>query len=265
MTDAPIGEPPYPVQFSVEYPDRELDRVTTAFRIFTVIPIAIVLAAVSGPDISWAKSEAAYSGGISAGGILFLAPLLMIVFRQKYPRWWFDWNLNLVRFENRVFSYLVPPPRRVSVNRRRAGSQRRLPLSRLQERYQPLAAAGEMAPGDSPLHSAVLPGTRHVRGNHHRLVRDTLYWALPSRAVRFRGRSDALGQPRTGICLCPDYGPLPAVPAGTVAQDASSSAIERMIRSGCTATGSRSPLSSSIFLGRSKMIASGNAVTTSSP
>lgn len=106
MTDAPIGEPPYPVQFSVEYPDRELDRVTTAFRIFTVIPIAIVLTAVSGPDISWAKSEAAYSGGISAGGILFLAPLLMIVFRQKYPRWWFDWNLNLVRFENRVFSYV---------------------------------------------------------------------------------------------------------------------------------------------------------------
>jgi len=30
----------------------------------------------------------------------------MIVFRQKYPRWWFDWNLNLVRFENRVFAYL---------------------------------------------------------------------------------------------------------------------------------------------------------------
>ena len=100
------AEAPYPVQFSVEYPDRDLDKLSTAFRIFTVIPIAIVLAAVSGPDIGWAKSEAAYSGGISAGGILFLAPLLMIVFRQKYPRWWFDWNLNLVRFENRVFSYL---------------------------------------------------------------------------------------------------------------------------------------------------------------
>jgi len=101
------AEAPYPVQFSVEYPDRDLDRLSTAFRIFTVIPIAIVLAAISGgPDISWAQRDAGYAGGISAGGILFLAPLLMIVFRQKYPRWWFDWNLNLVRFENRVFSYL---------------------------------------------------------------------------------------------------------------------------------------------------------------
>jgi hypothetical protein len=101
------AEAPYPVQFSVEYPDRDLDRVSTAFRIFTVIPIAVVLAAISGgPDVGWAERDASYAGGISAGGILFLAPLLMIVFRQKYPRWWFDWNLNLVRFENRVFSYL---------------------------------------------------------------------------------------------------------------------------------------------------------------
>ena len=101
------AEAPYPVQFSVEYPDRDLDRLSTAFRIFTVIPIAVVLAAISGgPDIGWAERDASYAGGISAGGILFLAPLLMIVFRQKYPRWWFDWNLNLVRFENRVFSYL---------------------------------------------------------------------------------------------------------------------------------------------------------------
>jgi hypothetical protein len=29
------------------------------------------------------------------GGLLFLGPLLMILFRQKYPRWWFDWNLEL--------------------------------------------------------------------------------------------------------------------------------------------------------------------------
>jgi hypothetical protein len=47
----------------------------------------------------------AFSAGV--GGILFFAPLLLIVFRQKYPRWWFDWNLNFARFENRVFSYLL--------------------------------------------------------------------------------------------------------------------------------------------------------------
>jgi hypothetical protein len=112
MTDAPTAESPYPVQFSVEYPDRELDRLTTAFRIFTIIPIAIVLAAVSGAS---GPPPGTYDGdgpgpgawiAVGGGGVLFLAPLLMIVFRQKYPRWWFDWNLNLVRFENRVFSYL---------------------------------------------------------------------------------------------------------------------------------------------------------------
>jgi Domain of unknown function (DUF4389) len=106
MTDAPMTEPPYPVQFSVEYPDRELNRVTTAFRIILAIPILIVLALVSGPDPGWPGRDAAYASGITAGGILFIAPLLMIVFRQKYPRWWFDWNLGLARFENRVGAYL---------------------------------------------------------------------------------------------------------------------------------------------------------------
>jgi len=100
MTDAPATEPAYPVQFSVDYPDRELDRVTTAFRIVVIIPIAIVLALVSGGSgpPTWTA--------FASGGTLFLAPLVMIVFRQKYSRWWFDWNLNLMRFENRVFAYL---------------------------------------------------------------------------------------------------------------------------------------------------------------
>src|ERR1700680_1329295 len=82
---------PFPIRFSVDYPDRDLDRVTTAFRIFVAIPILIVLSAVSG------------AGG--AGGQLFFGPLLMILFRQKYPRWWFDWNLELTRFSSRVALY----------------------------------------------------------------------------------------------------------------------------------------------------------------
>src|SRR5207247_244270 len=49
-------------------------------------------------------STHAFSG---AGGLLFLGPLLMILFRRKYPRWWFDWNLELQRFTNRVFIYLA--------------------------------------------------------------------------------------------------------------------------------------------------------------
>jgi hypothetical protein len=99
----------YPVQLAVEYPDRPLDRLTSALRIFTVIPILIVLAAVSGGGTwEWSAGNSAMAyGGAGAGGLLFIAPLLMILFRQKYPRWWFDWNLELQRFGNRVGSYLA--------------------------------------------------------------------------------------------------------------------------------------------------------------
>ena len=95
----------YPVQFSVDYPNRPLDRLTTAFRIFTVIPIAIVLAAVAGS--TWESNGRASVVVAGAGGLLFLGPLLMILFRQKYPRWWFDWNRELLRFFNRVTAYLA--------------------------------------------------------------------------------------------------------------------------------------------------------------
>jgi hypothetical protein len=97
----------YPATLEVDYPDRPLNRLTTFFRVFTIIPIAIVLATVSG-------ANKVYSGGagsnatvivIGAGGALFAGPLLMILFREKYPRWWFDWNLELTRFSSRVAIY----------------------------------------------------------------------------------------------------------------------------------------------------------------
>ena len=97
----------YPVRFSVDYPDRELDRLSTALRIFWVIPIGIVLGAVSGGNWNWDSGDGTATGVAGAGGILFFAPLLMILFRQKYPRWWFDWNLELYRFSNRVGAYLA--------------------------------------------------------------------------------------------------------------------------------------------------------------
>jgi hypothetical protein len=99
---------PYPVQFSVEYPDRPLNRLTTFFRIFTAIPILIVLTAVVGYYWDWnydAHTYVRYT--IGSGGFVFLAPLLMLLFRRKYPRWWFDWNLELFRFSNRVAIYLA--------------------------------------------------------------------------------------------------------------------------------------------------------------
>jgi hypothetical protein len=95
----------YPLTYSVDYPDRDLDRLTTFFRIFTVIPIAIVLAAVNHYVFGgWGDRATTYAG---AGGILVLGPLLMILFREKYPRWWFDWNRELTRFVMRVHTYVT--------------------------------------------------------------------------------------------------------------------------------------------------------------
>ncbi len=97
----------YPVQFSVDYPDRPLDRLTTFFRLFMAIPIAIVLGAVAGGTWQWTSNGRTAAFAAGAGGLLFFAPLLMIVFQQKYPRWWFDWNLELQRFGTRVGAYLA--------------------------------------------------------------------------------------------------------------------------------------------------------------
>jgi Domain of unknown function (DUF4389) len=96
----------YPVQYSVDYPDRPLNRLTTFFRVFVIIPIAIVLSLVEG------GYTYGYGGGrtttiAAAGGLLVLPVLLMILFRQKYPRWWFDWNLQLMRLTARVGVFLA--------------------------------------------------------------------------------------------------------------------------------------------------------------
>jgi hypothetical protein len=98
----------YPVRFSVDYPDRSLDRVTTAFRIFVSIPIFVVLGTVSGgTSWQWSHGRGTTAMAAGAGGLLFFGPLLMILFRRKYPRWWFDWNLELQRFTNRLGAYVA--------------------------------------------------------------------------------------------------------------------------------------------------------------
>ena len=96
----------HPASLSVDYPDRELNRTTTFFRLFAAIPIVIVLSTVAGGTWQWSY-ENGKSGAAAAGGLLFFGPLLMILFRQKYPRWWFDFNLQLTRFSTRVSSYLA--------------------------------------------------------------------------------------------------------------------------------------------------------------
>ena len=98
---------PYPVTLAIDYPDRPLNRLTTAFRIITVIPIAILLGTLVGYSNQYGASGESATIVVGGVGLLFIPPLLMIVFRQKYPRWWFDWNLELLRFMNRVGAYLA--------------------------------------------------------------------------------------------------------------------------------------------------------------
>jgi hypothetical protein len=97
----------HPLSFSVDYPDRSLNRLTTAFRVFTVIPILIVLATITGYTAQYDGGDTAGTVAIGGGGLLVLPPLLLILFREKYPRWWFDWNLELLRFMNRVGVYFA--------------------------------------------------------------------------------------------------------------------------------------------------------------
>jgi hypothetical protein len=96
----------YPVQFDVDYPTRSLDRLTTALRIFAAIPILILLGLLSQDAIEGSDHHmtTTFASGV---GLLFLPIVLMLLFRQKYPRWWFDWNVNLLRFSNRVTAYLA--------------------------------------------------------------------------------------------------------------------------------------------------------------
>lgn len=104
MSDT-IPSTSYPVSLSVDFPDRQLNRASSFFRPIMVIPIALILVLVSGP--LWTAPHHAWPVVYAAGGILCVPTLLMLLFRWKYPRWWFDWNVNLTRFSLRVGSYFL--------------------------------------------------------------------------------------------------------------------------------------------------------------
>ncbi len=98
----------YPVKLSIDYPDRKLDRLTSFFRIFTIVPIAIVISLMVGSSSSWGEHHDAWRWGVGGtSGILFLPTLLMVLFRQKYPKWWFEWNVNITKFTTRVCNYFA--------------------------------------------------------------------------------------------------------------------------------------------------------------
>ncbi len=98
----------YPATLRVDYP-KQLDRVSSFFRIFWAIPILIVIGVLTSSGETTYITETGKevtNGGSGIAGGLFAATLLMLVFRQRYPKWWFDFNLELNRFSARVGAYL---------------------------------------------------------------------------------------------------------------------------------------------------------------
>jgi Domain of unknown function (DUF4389) len=103
----PLG--PYAARLTIDYPEK-LDRFTTFFRVIWIIPIAIILSLLTATGNETVISETGNrivrsGGGISAG--LWFATMLMIVFRVRYPRWWFDFARELTRFGARASAYLA--------------------------------------------------------------------------------------------------------------------------------------------------------------
>lgn len=99
----------YPARLEVDYSDRH-NRVTTLFRVVLVIPIAViysVLTAGAAQEVFDRGGDAMTSVGCGVVAGLFLATLLMILFRQRYPRWWFDFARELTRFGARVGAYVA--------------------------------------------------------------------------------------------------------------------------------------------------------------
>jgi hypothetical protein len=95
----------YPVSLTVDAAEGDRNRVTCGFRLFLAIPILVLAGTDGGGTYALAGNDGRATVS-AAGGLLVGGPALMILFREKYPRWWFDWNVALLRFLNRVGAYL---------------------------------------------------------------------------------------------------------------------------------------------------------------
>jgi hypothetical protein len=97
----------YPATLTIDYPDRTLNRLTSFFRIFVAIPILIIIGFMTSGTLTMGSHNEGWRTGIMATGLLFLPLVLMILFRAKYPRWWFDCNLAFTRFSNRIVAFVL--------------------------------------------------------------------------------------------------------------------------------------------------------------
>jgi hypothetical protein len=224
----PTGAHDYPLTFSVDYPDRNLDRVSTAFRIFAIIPIAILAAAVEGGSFG---GDAGGRGVRYAGGgigILVIPVVLMLLFRKKYPRWWYDWNLQLTRFSNRIVAYLglmddrypsTDEQQAVHVNFPYPDAERDL------SRGLPLIKWLLAIPHYIVLFFLTIGAVGNLR-----LVRNPLHGPLPAIGVRLhRGRAP-VAQPRRRLRVPADHRPLPTIQPPAVAEHKSARGSGRVRR-----------------------------------
>jgi hypothetical protein len=97
----------YPANLAIDYPDRPLNRLSSFFRIFALIPILIILGLLPGSFFYWKSGCHNEFYRYYSTAYIFLPLVLMLLFRKKYPRWWYDWNLALVRFGYRIGAYFL--------------------------------------------------------------------------------------------------------------------------------------------------------------
>src|SRR5881396_1144460 len=187
----------YPVQFDVDFPARPLSRLTTAFRLLAAIPVVILLTMLSGQTFQDGHNQRAL---VIGGAAVFVPLVLMLVFRQKYPRWWFDWNLNLLRFSNRVTAY----------------------MALLDDRYpstdEEQAVHLDFAYPDTHQLNRWLPLVKWFLAIPHyfvlffrRLVRDSFHRHLSAQPVRLRRRRAQVGQPGERLRVQPGHRSVPAL------------------------------------------------------
>jgi len=98
----------YPARLDIDYPE-SLDRLTTFFRLIWALPILILVGLLTATGSETAVDAAGDTVTTTGGGIvggLFAATALMILFRVRYPRWWFDFARELTRFSARIGAYV---------------------------------------------------------------------------------------------------------------------------------------------------------------
>ena len=98
----------YPARLEIDYPARQLDRVSSVFRIFWALPILFLIGLIEHSGYQTTRiGDTTTTTVATSGGTLILPVVAMLLFRKKYPGWWFDWNLELTRFTTRVFAYVL--------------------------------------------------------------------------------------------------------------------------------------------------------------